>query len=1166
MPVAQSAALVQMLRRLRLLNTAQLGEVESTLGGEFPDPKQLVAELARRSWLTRYQADELLAGRGNLLLLGSYVLVAPVGEGGMGQVFKARQWKLERIVAVKVIHQERLGSADAARRFQREIRAAAQLDHPNIVRAIDADEIEGRHLFVMEYVEGVDLSTVVKQNGPLPVAVACECIRQAALGLQHAFEHGMVHRDIKPGNLLLTTNAGGVPVVKLMDMGLVRMDRAMSETSLNSSLTSEGSVMGTPDYIAPEQALEAHGVDIRADLYSLGCTFYYLLTGRVPFPGGTLMQKLMKHRLEQPTPVESLEPRVPPGVAAIVRRLMAKTPEQRYQTPAELAAALADPSRAAEATVVAALAQPQATTTSDVNPFAELGSGDTMQPTPTPRSRSAIRKPPSSPLPLVAAVVSVASVLLIALLAMIARSAFSSKPETSEAKAAASSPAGGPKPLPKAARDDAAEKEKKRRADAEKQRRADAERELTLLTPRVDAARPADFPTLEAEVRKFLSKHSGTSAATSACVVLARMLPKIPSPLDQLDAMKLPASAGVAWQTVAGGVPADLVGVLGDDRGRHQGLAAWVTRNRDGTILASAGVDGVRLWDAKTMAPRGVLGGPGLSTQTIAFAADDTLLCAIGTELRRWDVSGAQPKDLGAIKEVGPAVRIALSSDGKLLATSGPDQALYLWEFGSSPRKRATLAVHPEPLNSFAFSRDGRMLASGCHDKKVRLWDLTPAEPRLVAELTGHGDWVYQVAFSPDGKTLASAGAHDRTFRLWDLSEPTPKARATLPVPNTATTSVAFSDDGKTMFGGLWSGEILLWDLTVFAAPTAARGRHSDQVWCIAPDGEGATIATAASDGAVRLWNARTWADLHPSTGLPGAATSVAFSQDGKRLIGGGNGEARVWDLPDGKLAATLGPIAGPVRFAALLPSGLQAVTSGDKLRTWDLIRQQMSGPEGEVANVGAVSPDGTRVAISDTTQIIVWDVTNGLRPNDLLAGHDNNVNTIAFALDGKRLASAGNDHRTRVWDLTGQGRRETAVLGEGIAGGGPSNTCAAFTPDGRQVAVGVSGGKIRVFDVSDVASREVAAVEGLNGNALCLAFSPDGRWMAFATDSWHVEVWEFVARRRHAAWKMPGLVAALAFAPDGRHLATANANGTAYIIRVPAAPRALGGDGVKRP
>ena len=202
----------------------------------------------------------------------------------MGEVFKARHPKLGRVVALKLIRKERLDNPAAVRRFHREVQAAAQLEHPHIVRAYDADEAGDLHYFVMEYVEGTDLARLVKRDGPLTVDRACDYVRQAALGLQHAYERGMVHRDIKPANLLLTAKGD---VVKVLDMGLARLDRPEKDAGASSTLTQEGAVMGTPDYIAPEQARDSHTVDIRADLYSLGCTLYFLLAGRVPFPGGT---------------------------------------------------------------------------------------------------------------------------------------------------------------------------------------------------------------------------------------------------------------------------------------------------------------------------------------------------------------------------------------------------------------------------------------------------------------------------------------------------------------------------------------------------------------------------------------------------------------------------------------------------------------------------------------------------------------------------------------------------------------------------------------------------------------------------------------------------------------------------------------------------------------
>jgi serine/threonine protein kinase len=331
-----TTAFMDELRQLSLLEPEQLEEVERSLHARFPEPKALARELLQRDWLTPYQANLLLQGRGRGLVLGSYVLLEKLGEGGMGAVFKARHQMLGRIVALKLVRQERLDNPNAVRRFRREIKAAAQLNHPNVVLAFDADQAGDAHFFTMEIVEGTDLSRLVKEKGPLSIEQACDYIRQAAQGLQAAFERGLVHRDIKPHNLLLANG-----VVKVLDLGLARVASEADMSESSGTLTHEGAVMGTPDYIAPEQALESHTVDIRADLYALGCTLYFLLTGRVPFPGGNLAEKLLKHQLAEPVPVETLRPGVPEEVAAVVRKLMAKKPADRFQTPAELAAELA---------------------------------------------------------------------------------------------------------------------------------------------------------------------------------------------------------------------------------------------------------------------------------------------------------------------------------------------------------------------------------------------------------------------------------------------------------------------------------------------------------------------------------------------------------------------------------------------------------------------------------------------------------------------------------------------------------------------------------------------------------------------------------------------------------------------------------------------------------
>jgi serine/threonine protein kinase len=306
-----------------------------------------------------------------------YEILECLGEGGMGRVYKARHRLLERLVALKVIRRERLSNPEAVRRFRREARAAATLHHPNIVAVHDAGQDGDTHFLVMEYVEGIDLDRLVRTGGPLPVHQACDYVRQAALALEHAHARGLIHRDVKPANLLCAADG---TVVKLLDLGLARREAAGGDEQASSDLTQVGAMVGTADFIAPEQARNPTQADIRADLYALGGTLYFLLTGRPPFPGGSVGEKLLRHQREEPRPIDQLRPDVPAAVQDIVRKLMAKQPEGRYQTPAQLAEALVPftrpPSRAPAVETPADGLPPAPTLRPPAAPTA-AGAGDT---------------------------------------------------------------------------------------------------------------------------------------------------------------------------------------------------------------------------------------------------------------------------------------------------------------------------------------------------------------------------------------------------------------------------------------------------------------------------------------------------------------------------------------------------------------------------------------------------------------------------------------------------------------------------------------------------------------------------------------------------------------------------------------------------------------------
>jgi len=293
---------------------------------EPKDAEELIGELVRQKKLTKFQADEVAKGNGKSLVLGNYVLMEKIGSGGMGQVFKAEHRRMKRVVAVKLLPPAMTKDQATIARFEREVEAAAKISHPNIVAAHDADCADGVHFLVMELVEGSDLSALVKKNGPFPVETAVNYVLQAAKGLDAAHKKGIVHRDIKPANLLLDTEG----TVKILDMGLARLS-GENDGATQAELTSPGTVMGTVDYMSPEQAVDSKTADARADIYSLGCSLHYLLTGKPIYEGDSLMNRMLAHR-DKPIPsLCAAQSRVSEQLEAIFKKMVAKNVEDRYQ-------------------------------------------------------------------------------------------------------------------------------------------------------------------------------------------------------------------------------------------------------------------------------------------------------------------------------------------------------------------------------------------------------------------------------------------------------------------------------------------------------------------------------------------------------------------------------------------------------------------------------------------------------------------------------------------------------------------------------------------------------------------------------------------------------------------------------------------------------------------
>jgi serine/threonine-protein kinase len=348
MNTAPELSLYDALLQSGRLSADQRAEVERLFAELSADPVKLADELLARKLITRYMHRKIQTGKPGELVFGQYLILERIGEGGMGKVYRAIETRLGREVALKTIRPNLLANRTVVQRYKREARAAAALKHPNIVELYEADDVGGRYFLAMEFVDGSDLSRLVKDltkdKVVIPPGEAAEYIRQAALGVQHAHDKGLVHRDIKPSNLLVSGDraipgTNGMASVKILDMGLVRS--LADDDASTTDLTRDGTVVGTPDYMSPEQSRNSSTVDHRADIYSLGCTLFFLLRGSPPYDSGTAIDKLIKHQLDPVPDIRQYRPDVPPGLAAVIKKMMAKKPDERYQTATEVSRELA---------------------------------------------------------------------------------------------------------------------------------------------------------------------------------------------------------------------------------------------------------------------------------------------------------------------------------------------------------------------------------------------------------------------------------------------------------------------------------------------------------------------------------------------------------------------------------------------------------------------------------------------------------------------------------------------------------------------------------------------------------------------------------------------------------------------------------------------------------
>jgi WD40 repeat protein/tRNA A-37 threonylcarbamoyl transferase component Bud32 len=1042
--------------------------------------------------------------------IGEYEVLAEIGRGGMGVVYKARHRRLGRVVALKMLLRGPFAGPEEKARFKTEAEAVARLQHANIVQLFEAGEYDGgdgqpRPYFTLEFVDGQSLSARMAGR-PQPPALAAVWIQNLARAVQFAHDHGVVHRDLKPSNILLTGD--GHP--KLCDFGVAKL---LTGSDLK---TLSGAVLGTIEYMAPEQAAGEATVGPAADIYALGAILYCALTGRPPFQGTSALVTLEQVRQREPVPPRLLVPAVPRDLNTICLKCLEKKPASRYAS----AAALAD----------------------DLRRFL---AGEPIVARPVTAYERAWKWAKRRP--------ALAGLLALSLIVLFIGfpGAMALWLQADRARAAADG-----------ARDQLEGAVYAGRIALADHAYQDTEVPvaLNLLAACAPEAGRADRRHWEWRYLNRLCHsdlipglgHTGRDAGwvfglafhpDGKTLVSAAGLPGGALAGRPLNAGQITPGETRVWDLETGRCLTTLTG--------HAGALRAAAFSPDGRWLATSSADGhVRLWDGHNFADRGLIAATDGNAKYLTFTPDGrSLIIGFSAAVVVWDVEERKQRFAFSGKSLGgpalavdPAGRLAF---GDFIRDGRPKIEFRDLRSGEElPHE-----IPGAPLNAMTFSRDGRYLALALQgDHRIQIWD--GAGAKLLRQLVGHTNEVNVIVFCPDGR-LASA-SDDRTVRVWD-----PATGAELTQyrgHGVGVLSLSVSPDGRRLASGDKAGDVKVWDLTrdprgVVIRPSPV-GEYLDD-FTFSDDGRQLVTISDRDDDkdvhSIAHWDALTGQlqdrhTLRPVKPDESRHRIYAFSGDSKRFAGPDWADLRIvtmFDASNGDRVTSFHTSEVPVNGVSL-----------------DLRARRIAFGGWKAVPAGA----GGRREVH--AELVVADANTGreiLRPR-LPAGHI--ITPIALSPDGRRLACAVRavsfDGETMnraptasvyMWSLTDGGASGKPLVLDGSFDG--SVTCLTFGPDDRRIAAGGADSTVRIWD-ADTGHAVFAPVQASHP-ATGLAFSPDGRRLAAAGIDGLVHLWD--AGRGDRLLTLHGLgprgsghygfTARVVFSPDGLRLASNDWDGT---------------------